>query len=363
MKKKGKAIEFIKTLESNDFEVEDYNKINKLTELVSRGDDGPANLLNILIKLKESVENFDIAELSKSFINDIKLDFDNLSHIIKRNTKGKDGYEELKILINQLKSKLDLISLEQLEPELSSSSNQKFLELTNNPNLTPAQKWRKYKEMYNEEHPNKNEIKFYLTENYIDEIIESLNNLYKEIFFFDIDISSRKTLIESFATSINTLLFYKKELSRHQIEETRYENLKIEFGITKNYGKEFSEQVNKKNNNSETIYHGKKVLSSNEDLKNAYDTLAIKYLSYGNLMTSADYINFSIRSVYAALFLLEELKDLKESKEVSEFVPELLNKANEEIALSNLPQEEKDRLYNTYENTFKNSNNKKGRFK
>lgn len=360
MENRDKAIKFIKMLESNGFVVDDYNTISKITDFVSNGDEGPVNLLNTLIQLKESIDNFDIKELSKNFNDDIKLNIDNLSHIIKRSTKGNDGYEELKILLNELKEKTNFNN--KISQITIDTSSQKFQDLTNNPNLTPAQKWRQYKNLYNEESLNyQEENSFEINKDYINEIILSIEELYKEIIFFDIDETFKKSLTESFASTINTLLVYKKQISENEINLMKYDSLKSYLGVIKKH--EYNMRTpNLKLTHKVNILQkdedlkGKKVISVRENLHDTFDKNIMQYLSYGNILASPNFINTSIRSVYSGLFIFEEIKDFNESKIVSDHLKKLLEKAKKEIFSSNLLIEEKEELSQKYENVMRPPN-------
>ena len=365
MKNQEKAIEFIKKLESNGFVVENYNTLNKITEIVSQEDEGPVNLLNTLIQLKEYVENFDIDKISKNFNDDINHDFDNLSHVIKRSTRGKEEYEEIKQLTIELKSK---IKLDFIEHKVTIDiTNQKYQDLTNNPNLTPAQKWRKYKEMYTEEYnEEKEKHKFQINNDYINDLITFLENLYKEMIFLDMEPSSRKVLIDSFATSFNTLLSYKKELTENEIKEERYNDLKSHLGIIKKYEYNMrTPDIKLSDKSKEEPSKGKKVISAREDLQNTFDKNIMQYLSYGNIITESSFIDLSIRSVYSALFIFGELNAFKNSEIVNNHLLNLIDKVKKEIPLSNIPEEAQEELYDKYENIMRPPNiiNKEGRSK
>lgn len=90
----SKIHSFIKSIENNNYVIDDFTKVTKLTERIGSGDDTPITNFTTLMNLKHQLDSFDIENLSKDFRDEIRLALEEVSKYMKENTKAPEVVDE-----------------------------------------------------------------------------------------------------------------------------------------------------------------------------------------------------------------------------------------------------------------------------
>ncbi len=257
-KRAEKIHSFIRSIENNGYIIDDFAKVTKLTEKIGNGDDTPITNFTTLMNLKVQLNSFDIDKLSNNFRDEIRLSLDEVTKLMKENTKAPlivdqtnnlTEFDKFNRLLNQIKTSAGvLLDVNRVEEATQNRNKtyQKILDLSNNRELSPTKKMTEYKRLlhiYNG--PNLDAIhaaknitargNISLTDEKINELVNDFNELYQEIMKMYLDDQTKKNMIDIFSKIAKICTKYKANLSKRSSYKKRYDKLSKELGVSSSF--------------------------------------------------------------------------------------------------------------------------------
>ena len=251
----SKIHSFIKSIENNNYVIDDFTKVTKLTERIGSGDDTPITNFTTLMNLKHQLDSFDIENLSKDFRDEIRLALEEVSKYMKENTKAPEVVDErnnlteidkFNKLLNEVKVKAGIVlSVDRVKEaeENREKTYQKIINLSNNTEISSEEKMTEYKRLLNIYNgPNLEAVtaaknitargNVNLTDEKINELVIEFNDLYQEIMRMNLDDQVKKNMIDAFSKIAKICTNYKADLSKRKTYQNRYEKLSLDLGIS-----------------------------------------------------------------------------------------------------------------------------------